>query len=136
MPSRSQLSPASFRVTRTMVWLFLIGYSLFLVGRSTYQNYTLNHDIVAYKGQISGLQKTNGLLQLSLVYYQSQAFKEVAAREHLGLQGPNEHVVALPNAKTEPALAVATDTPTASEVAQALKLPPYQAWINLFFSNK
>jgi hypothetical protein len=70
------------------------------------------------------------------VYYRSQAFQEVAAREHLGLKGPNENVVALPNAKTEPALTVATDQPEADDAAETTKLPPYQAWINLFFGDK
>ncbi len=135
MATPRKTAPSSFHVTKTMVWIFLIGYSAFLVGRSTYQNYKLNRDITTYKEQIATLERSNSLNKLALVYYQSQAFKEVAAREHLGLKGVNEKVFALPAAKTEAALSVATDDVVAEAESAPVNLAPYQAWLNLFFGK-
>lgn len=134
MATPRKLSQSSFHVTKTMVWIFLIGYSAFLVGRSTYQNYKLNRDIATYKQQIASLERSNALSKLALVYYQSQAFKEVAAREHLGLKGARENVFALPDAKTESELTVSTDSPITEEMPSK-NVAPYQAWLNLFFSK-
>ncbi len=126
-------------ITRTMVWVLLVAYGLFLVGQSTYQNYRVTQDIALQKKHITELQQMNHTLELSLLYYRSTAFKEVAARQWLGLKGKEEHVVALPFAATEPQLAIAITAAapaTDSAAGQSGALPPYKNWWNLLFGPK
>src|SRR5688572_1595978 len=91
-------------VTRTMVWVVIIAYSLFLVGKSTYQNYRMNREIDVYKEKITQLERVKHNLQLTLLYYGSKSYKEVEARRRLNLKGRDEFVIALPQAKSEPVL--------------------------------
>ncbi len=139
MIQSKKTSPSPLVITRTMLWVLVFGYGVFLIGQSTYQNYHISQEIAAEKNQINELQKTNHLLELSLIYFQSNAFKEVQARQWLGLKGKDEHVVALPLAKTEAQLSIvvpetgASASPTAEH---APTLSPPKAWWKLFFGKE
>lgn len=121
-------------ITRTVIWAVVLGYALFLVGGSTYENYRMNEEIKTAQLKIAEHEKRKRLLELSLVYYRSNAFKEIEARRRLGLKAAGERVVALPEASTEPVLSVALTSKTVS-AESAAKLPPYRAWWNLFFGS-
>jgi hypothetical protein len=125
-----------FVVTRTMIWITLVAYCVALVGQTTYQNFRRNQDISYYKQEIIDLERKKRILELSLVYYKSNAYKEIEARSQLNMKGKDEHVVAIPQATTEPSLtlAVAPDRPT--RYALEIKLPPYKAWWKLFFGRE
>jgi cell division protein FtsB len=120
-------------VTRTMVWFFILGYSVYLVEQSTYQNYKMNKSIQSAKTRITQLERQKRELQFALDYYKSQSFQEIEARQYLNLQKPDEHVVALPKATTEPTLSIVTSI--APQVRQSAPLPPYIAWWRLFFGD-
>jgi hypothetical protein len=128
-PSRT---PVIF--TRTMLWLFIFGYSFFLVGQITYQNYKMNHEIRFEKDKIKELDQKKHTYQLALLYYQSTSYQEIEARQRLLLKGKDENVVALPQAKSEPILSVASDSVINKPPPPAI--PPYQSWWNLFFGNE
>src|SRR6266540_449436 len=128
MATASQKTRSSIIVTRTMVWVFILGYGVFLVAQSTYQNYKMNRDIQSHKKQIALLEKNKKSLSLDLVYYQSNAYKEVEARRRLNLKGLDEHVVALPQATSEPVLSIVTSIQRAAVPPKALV--PYIAWWN------
>ncbi len=132
-PKASSHSQAPLIITRTMIWTLVILYAIVLVGRSTYQNYGTNREIEAQKNRITELEKNNQLLQLSLIYYRSKAFQEVEARRRLGLKGKDEHVIALPEAKTEPSLSIALAKSNQSVVSRST--PPYLAWWVFFFGK-
>lgn len=122
----------SLHITRTMVWFIVVGYSIFLVGKSTYDNYQFNRDIATEQAQIAQLEKEQEAIKLSLIYYRSNSFKEVEARRRLGLKGKDEFVVALPAAASEPAFAIPSLLEKQSTPSQ---LTPYQSWWNLFFGG-
>lgn len=124
-------NPVAF--TRTLIWLGLLSYIVFLVGRSTVVNYRMNQDITRYKQQIRELEQQNESLKLALVYYRTKAYKEIEARRRLGLRGKDEKVVALPDFATEPKLAVSLVS-TSAESKPVVK--PYVAWWLLFFSTR
>lgn len=121
---------APFVLTRTMLWVAIISYSAFLVGHSTYENYQLSKDIEKKKQEIQELKEIKKNMQLSLIFYQSNSFKEIEARRRLNLKGPGEHVVALPQFKTEPTLSIVA--PSFTDQSKSSLLPPYLAWWNLF----
>lgn len=120
-------------ITRTVVWVAILGYSLFLVAGSTYENYSMNKEIDEATVKIAEYEKKKRSLQLSLIYYKSNAFKEVEARRRLGLKGVGENVVALPEATSEPVLSVVIAKPMTPAVQE--RLIPYKAWWNLFFGS-
>jgi hypothetical protein len=127
-------SQPSIIITRTMVWVFIIGYGVFLVGQSTYQNYKMNKDIQSAKSQILELEHQNKSYQLALIYYKSNAYKEIEARRRLNLKGKDEHVVALPQAMSEPSRTVVTGV--IKHTSSPTVFAPYLAWWNLFFSKE
>lgn len=122
---------SSLDVTRTMVWTLLIAYSLFLVGRSTYNNYKIKKDIEREKVAVQEEVQKKKTLELLLVYYKSAAYQEIEARRRLGLKGKDEHMVALPFATTEPQFFVASAKKRQADAPAPPK--PYQAWWQLFF---
>lgn len=124
---------SSQAITRTLVWGIIIGYGVFLVGRSTYQNYRVNRDIDDYRQKIALLEKTQGILHLSLIYYRSSSFKEAEARWRLNLKGKDERVVALPAATTVPSLNIALPAPINRT---RVDIQPFTAWWQLFFGSK
>jgi hypothetical protein len=132
MPNKPS-SLSSQIITRTLVWGIIVGYGVFLVGRSTYQNYRVNRDIDDYREKIALLEKSQAILHLSLIYYRSASFKEAEARWRLNLKGKDERVVALPLATTVPSLNIAL--PVAVNTREA-KIKPSAAWWQLLFGSK
>ncbi len=124
----------SFDATRTMVWTLLIAYSLFLVGRSTFNNYKIKKDIDKEKIAVHEQEQKKKTLELSLIYYRSAAYQEIEARRRLGLKGKDEHMVGLPQATTEPQFFVASAKKRQADAPEPLK--PYQAWWQLFFGEE
>ncbi len=120
-------------LTKSLIWLVVIGYGLFLVVTSTAQNYRMNREINTQKDHIKTLEQRNILLKLALVYYRSNSYKEIEARRLLGVKGKDEHVVALPQANTAATLGVAD---ASAQPQSSAGLPPYLAWWRLFFGPR
>ncbi len=118
-----------------MIWAVIVGYSLLLVGKSTYQNIKINKDIEIEKQQIKQLEQKKSNLELALVYYQTKSFKETEARQRLNLQSADEHVVALPQASSEPSFIIVTTDDHTTNKADTTTTPPYLAWWRLFFAK-
>ncbi len=133
MPIKDARKPA-FPLPRTMVWLLLVSYCLFLVGRSTYKNYQINKDITRQKDVVASLESQKHNLELSLFYYHSNSYKEVEARRRLNLKGKDEHVVALPQATTEPVLAIVTQRQIKASAPRPN--PIYLQWWLAFFGTE
>ena len=125
---------SSLIITKTMLWLLIGGYGLFLVAQSTYNNYTMNKEIDLQKSRIADLEHERKSRQLSLLYFKSNSYKEIEARRRLNLKGPDEHVFALPEATTEPVLAIATSGIKKTETQATAA--PFVAWWQLFFGKK
>lgn len=119
--------------TRTIIWVLVFVYGGVLVAGSTYQNYAMNRDIIEQRARIATLEKEKQELELALIYYRSNAFKEIEARRRLNLKGPDEHVVVLSDAVTEAAVGQLEIKKTTDPTP--LPLSPAQAWWNLFFGH-
>lgn len=83
-------------LTKALVTLGLIAYSVYAIGRSVYANYTVNQQIASLRAQIHQIETDIAELKNLIVYYKSDSFKEIEARRRLGMRGPGEQVVILP----------------------------------------
>lgn len=115
-------------MTLTSLILFLlIIYFLFIVGRSTWQNYNSNKAIDVQEEQVAKLADEIDYMQYQINYFQTKSFKEKEAREKLGFKAPGEKVLSLP-----------LDRPEEKMVDEALgevkiKTPNYRLWWSYFF---
>lgn len=109
------------------VWLIVVLYMLFTVGRLAYKNYQLNMEESALEADIIVLQNEIQDLRNQVVYYQSDSYKEKMLRAKLGLKKEGESVV------------VITPEPEVEEVVMetedSKKRNP-QKWLDYFFSNE
>lgn len=96
------------------------------------RNYTLQKEVDDRKRQLELTKLEVATLEYQQNYYRSDEYKELAARERLGLALPDEKVLILPPnseaAKQEPKAPVATanDTSGASN---------FEQWMNFLFGN-
>lgn len=79
---------------RVGLYLFVF-YIVFLLGRSIWVNFNLKKSISKLQGQITELDQEKKALNNLIVYYKSDAFKELEARKKLGLKAPDEKVMLL-----------------------------------------
>ena len=115
-------------LTQSATFAFLC-YVLFLLGRSAWTNAKSNQQLDALKTDIAVLKSSNQDLGDLILYQQTATFKDLEARQQLGLKKPGELVIALP---TEP-----ITTPTIPCTAQDLttKSPStIGLWWKYFFS--
>jgi cell division protein FtsB len=96
------------------------------------RNYALQRDVDAQKRQAELLELQVATMQYEQNYYKSDEYKDLAARQHLGLASPGEKVLILPANS-----AAAKKQDTSTEVQQASTQPPsnLDQWINFFFGN-
>ena len=84
--------------------LFVAGviYLIFVVGKTVYQNYQIQQEILGLKNDITNLAQANKDLSAQILYYQSPSYQERIGREKLNLQKPGEKVIViLPEAKAK-----------------------------------
>ncbi len=91
-----------------------LAFSLFVTIR---RNYELQQQIAKIEQNNKALEQSNLELQYQIAYFQTELYKDKAARAKLGLQAPGESVIILP--KKEEAKQVTTSTkPKRSNFAQ------------------
>lgn len=76
-------------------YVFIL-YILFLLGRVLWINANLKSSIEKLHGQIAALEQQKKDLSNLVLYYQSDAFKELEARKKLGFKKPGEKVMIIP----------------------------------------
>lgn len=111
--------------------IFLLAYALFLLGRSVYFNYKTNQQIATLKEEIQIAQEENSNLQNLILYYQTDAFKELEARRQLGLAKPGEMVISLPENKESRASSVKDGGKPFEKTNKGT--PNYIKWWNFIF---
>lgn len=112
----------------------LIIYVFVILGRAVWQNWQLKREIDAIKNQIAQLQDQNKNLENLILYYQSDSFKEMEARQKLGLKKPGETAVAVPTKKYENYQAeTAREKENIAPKNQGEATPNWQAWWGYFF---
>lgn len=85
----------NFSLISQIIFLILIVYVIFILGRSIYKNYQTNQKIVHLEEEVKQLEQEKVYSQNLIVYYQSPNFKELEARKKLNLKKPNEKVMAI-----------------------------------------
>jgi len=83
-------------------FFLIIGYILFLLGKTVWQNYQVNKSIRNLQNEINQLAEDNKNLQNQIQYYQSTTYKEEQARLKLGYQKPGEKVFVVVSAQSQP----------------------------------
>jgi len=99
------------------------------------RNYALQKE-VDFKGrqlQLTELQKTS--LELQQRYYQTNEYKELAARESLGLVMPGEKVLILPENSEAAKQADKKSTSTNAPAAPQQQVSNMEQWLNFLFGG-
>jgi cell division protein FtsB len=78
-----------------LVWLALVIYMMFTVGRLAFRNYQLNSDEKRLRTEISTLSVEIQDLKNKIVYFQSDSYKEKMLRARMNMQKEGEKVVVI-----------------------------------------
>lgn len=120
-----------FRLITFVGFIILIFVALAL-GKEIYRRYQINQEIESVKNEIERLEKRNQELQALVDYLNSDSYKEIQARQNLGLQKPGEQAVAVQPAPPNEDIAL---TPDATEEERANLSNP-EKWWNYFFVSE
>lgn len=82
---------------RILGGVLFVFYMFFIAGRMVYKNYQTEQQIASLEKEIVEIEEENQDLRASIIYYQSDNFKEREARLKLGLQKPGETVIVIPS---------------------------------------
>lgn len=77
------------------VWLAVIVYIMFTVGKLAYKNYQLSNKENNLRGDIATLENEVQDLKNQIVYFQSDSYKEKMLRAKLNMQKEGERVVVI-----------------------------------------
>jgi cell division protein DivIC len=118
--------PIALRLAAVLVVPFLL-YALFATGQKALDNYRLNQQADALRGEIRDLRNENIALQQQILDARTDASIERIAREQLGLVKPGDNPLVLISAEG--------NASTAAEVAPqpATPRPPWRQWWEYFF---
>ncbi len=119
------------RLAEKALVLLVVIYVFFSVGRNVLKNYQMNQKINGLKEQIAVLDRQKAYLQNLMIYYRTDTYKELKAREELGYQKADEHVLSVPVEKEEQSLTEPNHFVTAPEAPPVIA--NYQKWFNYFF---
>lgn len=106
-------------VTNVLLGIFGLYLAVALFG-TIRRNYELQQQIAKIEENNKALEQSNLELQYQIAYYQTDLYKDKAARAKLGLQAPGESVLILPK-KPEAKQA---------EVASKTKRSNFAQWID------
>lgn len=99
------------------------------------RNYSLQKEVDLKKRQLqlAGLQKDS--LELQKRYYETNEYKELAARESLGLVMPGEKVLILPENSQAAKDADAKKSTTGTETVSTERTSNMEQWLNFLFGG-
>ncbi|MBW6431938.1 septum formation initiator family protein [Patescibacteria group bacterium] len=109
-----------------IVWLIIVLYMLFTVGRLAYRNYQLNQEEAELRESVIALENEIQDLKNKIIYFQSDSYKEKMLRAKLNLKKEGEEVVVImPEPEVE--VVAATD--------EYQKKTNPQKWSHYFFGS-
>ncbi len=114
-----------------IIVLILVSIAL---GKEIYRRYQINQEIKTVKSEIETLQKKNKELQVLVDYLNSDSYKEIQARQNLGLQKPGEQAVAIEAAPATEGAASTDTSKVVTAVDPAHELSNPEKWWKYFFS--
>jgi len=98
------------------------------------RNYGLQKEVDYKKRQLQLAELQKDSLQLQKRYYETNEYKELAARESLGLVMPGEKVLILPDNSPDVKAADAKKSPVATTVPQD-NTSNLEQWLNFLFGG-
>lgn len=134
LPNKEQVKQFSSSLVEKGLVILIILYVAVSVGRSVMKNYQINQKIAGLEQRLVQLDQELAYLDSLITYYKTDTFKELKAREELGLHSPGEFVLSVPLEEED----VAEDTNYLALAPQQPKekpLPNYQKWWRYFFSS-
>lgn len=132
LPKRQKVFSILSQVTEKGIVLVVIVYVIISVGRSVMKNYHMNRRINTLKQRIVTLEQEKSYMKNLVAYYKTDTFKELRAREDLGLQKAGEHVISVP-IEEEDIPEGATSHFVTNEPEAEKQLPNYEKWFQYFF---
>ena len=104
------------RITNILLVIFGL-YLAFALFGTIRRNYELQREIAKIEANNRALEQRNVELKYQIAYFETELYKDKAARAKLGLQAPGESVIVLPK-KPESSQATASNKPKRSNFAQ------------------
>jgi cell division protein FtsB len=132
LPDQEQLKQLLSGATEKIFVVLVVAYVAVSVSRSVMKNYEINQKIDALEQQLVDLDQQSLYLDSMIAYYKTNTFKELKAREELGLHSPGENVISVPLEEED----IETDTAylaVAPDKSKEKPLPNYERWLHYFF---
>lgn len=99
------------------------------------QNFTLQKEVDYKKRQLQLAELQKDSLELQKRYYETNEYKELAARESLGLVMPGEKVLILPENSESAKEADSNKTASTGETVAVDKTSNLEQWLNFLFGG-
>ncbi|MEW6407835.1 MAG: septum formation initiator family protein [Patescibacteria group bacterium] len=115
----------------TFIGFIILIFVALALSKEIYRRYQINQEIKSIQEEIERLEKRNQELQALVDYLNSDSYKEIQARQNLGLQKPGEQAIAVQPAP--PNLDVELQ---ASNREEEKNLTNPEKWWNYFFAKK
>lgn len=127
-----------FNFTSTLGRIILLGIViLFLVNisRSIYKNHSIKKQIADLKEEINTLENEKLNLQNRILYYETETYKELEAREHLNYKKKGENVIVYLSDEntTNTEQSVKHNISQEEKENQADGTPNWQKWMKYIF---
>ena len=116
----NSLSPQSRSLISNILLGILGVYLAFSLFGTIRRNYELQREIAQIELDNKALEQSNLELTYQIAYYQTDLYKDKAARAKLGLQAPGESVLILPK----------TETAAVNDAAKKAKRSNFAQWID------
>jgi cell division protein FtsB len=97
------------------------------------RNFTLQKGLDEASRQLIVAQLDTDNAKLEQKYYQTDEYKELAARQQLGLASPGESVLILP--PNSPAVIAADNAAAASTTVKTVPISNFSQWMNFLFGT-
>jgi len=120
--------PLALRLAAVLAVPLLL-YALVATGQKAVENYELNQQADALRGDVVSLRARNVELQQDIEQARTDTAIETIAREQLGLIKPGDHAVVLLG---QPVTTVPAAVPVAAPAATPVP-PPWRQWWDYFF---
>jgi cell division protein FtsB len=117
----------------TLMGLVLLVFVSVALGKEVYRRHQISQEIDEAKQEVESLEKKNFELQALIDYLNTDSFKEIQARQNLGLQKEGEMAVAI-----EPGIASAAENQgsTFESAGEVKEVSNFKKWWKYFFAAK
>lgn len=112
------------------VGLILMVFFSISLGKEMYRKYQINKEITAVQEEINSLEQENQEMRDLIEYLNTNSFKEIQARQQLGLQKEGEQAIAIQSAPEEIQNVAGEEEAIEEEQTNTMK------WWSYFFGNQ